>query len=79
MEWKLIETAPKDGSKFIGLMPDGLVYITHRQAYNIFGEQKEGGGCDVVGKRWGWSYEQSDAHVPCSPTHWMPLPEGPKE
>lgn len=71
-EWLPIETAPKDGSKFIGLCR-GLVYSVRWELYYDKWPHQDGGPT----YRGGWSAETWDQHMPCSPTHWMPLPSPP--
>jgi hypothetical protein len=62
-DWQPIETAPKDG--------------THILIYDAYGE------CSVVywftydnGNDCGWTYDGGDRF---DPSHWMPLPDPPKE
>jgi hypothetical protein len=74
MIWQSIETAPKDGTAFIGLWKD-CVYTVHYQKYYHKWPHEEGGPT----YRYGWSCETWDQHMPCSPTHWMPLPSCPTE
>lgn len=69
-EWLPIESAPKDGTKFIGLWR-GLPYAVHWQLYYEQWPHQEGGPT----YRGGWSAETWDRHMPCSPTHWILLPE----
>jgi len=71
--WRPIETAPKDGTDFIGLW-DGLAYTMRRQSYYEKFPHQEGGPT----YRYGWSAEVWDQHMPCWPTHWMPLPANPE-
>ena len=70
--WQDIATAPKDGTKFIGLMEFGLVFTTHRQAIHTYKEK--GLGFHPTKMDYCWSYEDGDSHNPCRPPHWMPLP-----
>lgn len=74
LKWRPIETAPKDGTEFIGLN-DGLVYTTHWHLYYDKWPFQEGGPT----YRGGWSRETWDQHSPCNPTHWMPLPPAPEK
>lgn len=79
MYWNKMETAPKDGTKFIGLMKDGLVFLTHRQSYHTYLTAKEmadtdGSGFHPTRMRYGWSYEDNSSHNPCNPIGWMPIP-----
>lgn len=66
MEWQPIETAPKDGKC--------LLYV----------ETDNGGEFHVLprDKRGDWIYEGEPTYCQCgyfNPTHWVPLPEPPKE
>lgn len=72
MEWRPIETAPKEETVFIGI-ENGLVYSTHWQKYYEKWPHEEGGPTYTGG----WSAETFDAHIPFRPTHWMPLPPAP--
>jgi hypothetical protein len=73
MEWRTIESAPKDGTHVL-LLADGLAIEGWWQAYKtFFGEEKSrwepatlnchGCGCCAGGDP--------------KPTHWMPLPVKP--
>jgi hypothetical protein len=70
--WQPIETAPKDGQQFIGLWR-GQVYTVSWVQYYVKWPHEEGGPTF----RGGWSAETWDQHMPCQPTHWMPLPPPP--
>lgn len=64
-EWQPIDTAPKDGSVFLGLW---------RSQNNIqFVSAKK----DQKGRGWTDPFELYDYNTKL--THWMPLPEPPKE
>lgn len=78
MEWQPIETAPKDGSKFIGLLSNGLILKTHWQAYNVY-MPRSGGGHYVSGKRYDWSCETDDALIGGDMIGWIPIPALPTE
>ena len=78
--WQPIETAPKDGTDIIVMHVHIETQIVHA-AFWIKGGADYGLDDDDTG--W-WSYDKSE----CSrikldnwltPTHWMPLPEPPKE
>jgi len=68
-EWRPIETAPKDATKI-------LLYYRDR----ILGQHLMGIGHWQLGpvdetypcRNWIWNYV-------CPPSHWMPLPEPPKD
>ena len=68
-EWKPIETAPKDGSRFLA-WHKGNVHFFRWQDF------KDGSDAPV-----GWRdnfiyvYPEGDAN---GPTHWMPLPKEPE-
>lgn len=65
-QWRPIETAPKDGTDFIGMRRDEnrlLVLTTRYRKYAY---------SDV------WENLEYDAVSPWSPSHWMPLPEPPR-
>lgn len=65
MEWKPIETAPKDGT-FI------LLFTAYGQIEGRW--EFDGWRQDVCSA----SYDMAYAYIECIPTHWMPLPEPPK-
>jgi hypothetical protein len=80
MEWQPISTAPKDGTEIIGM----YVHIETQVVHNVFwmGEDDtdEHGNADIG---W-WTYEYGEVGRLkldgwMTPTHWMPLPEPPKE
>lgn len=66
MTWQPIETAPKDGTGI-------LLYRRYEGKFlhlvDVGEWQKENEG----GPRWAWRYSTWE------PTHWMPLPDPPKE
>lgn len=69
MQWQRIETAPKDGSKFLGYWPD----------VSDFGQADN--ACEV--RTW-WNETEQRYESPFEtgswendPTAWMPLPEPP--
>lgn len=68
-EWQPIETAPKDGTAFIGLC-DGLVYRVKWAQYYVKWPHEEGGPTF----RGGWSAETSDQMFGCNPILWVPIP-----
>ena len=72
-EWQPIETAPKDGTAFIGF--DGRrPFLCTRQKYYVKYPHQDGGPTF----RDGFSGDYYDHISPESPTHWMPLPAPPK-
>jgi hypothetical protein len=63
MKWQLIETAPKDGTRFLAYQPVFGISIVCRQ--------DPGGGhyeCWVI---------DNPCRPACQPTHWQPLPATP--
>lgn len=71
-QWQPIETAPKDGTRFIGRRKDGLVFTYWNQAYYEKWPHEEGGPTF----RHDFTYDRGDAHMPDSSVkHWMPLHE----
>ena len=75
MEWQPIDTAPKDGSRFLGFTPFGVEMVKWNKRAAEYGPRQGWIGC-----------EQDSACLPesflrhaatCQPTHWMPLPEPP--
>ena len=63
MEWQPIETAPKDETEV-------LACRAGKKWRQVLGWQWGSGGCDGWYNSGGRNYD---------PTHWMPLPEPPKE
>lgn len=70
--WRPMESAPRDGSKFIGLCGD-LVFTCYRTTYNNF-EPNGDGSHRISGAYEGWSRIERDAVIPCNPTGWQHLP-----
>jgi hypothetical protein len=62
--WRTIETAPKDGS---------LVLLYLRIRVVTVGAWRE------IDARWGYDYRENDDRGDDSPTHWLPIPDPPKE
>ena len=71
MKWQPIETAPKDGSSFIGKHGSN-VFRTWWQAFYDKWPHEEGGPT----YRYAWAYCRGDAHMYTAPTHWIPMPDG---
>ena len=68
-EWQLIETAPKDGTEILGWLKEGKLAVVSfkvTKSQSFVGELRDS-------KSW-WK-----GNVTCTPTHWMPLPNPPKE
>ena len=68
-EWKPIETAPRDGTEFLAFYPKTLYGPA---AFYIVSLGADDPTNVMIEKR--NIYNQS-----CHPTHWMPLPNPPKE
>ena len=77
--WQPIETAPKDGTRFLGYIPEGInldrdnedkpEYIEHFLPVHWWG-----------GNKWYEpQFKVSSVLIGDRVTHWMPLPEPPKE
>ena len=68
-EWRTIDSAPKDGSAFLG-------YIPSRR-----GRIARGDVCPMHWSGWGggtWDSSTSGHHIHEEVTHWMPLPQPPE-
>jgi hypothetical protein len=83
-EWQPIDSAPKDGARFIGYGNptsghDAMAQETYWQDYGkgslAFDDFKNGKG--PKGAFW-WSEPVHNWTHSWKPTHWMPLPEPPK-
>lgn len=74
--WRPIESAPKDGSKFIAFRP--LAHLTHDPNIKIVRGVKHDNGCWDETVPSGFSSENYTDGA-CRATHWMPLPQPPKE
>lgn len=68
MEWQPIETAPKDGSRFIAWTG----YMTVSPV-----EWQEGGVISEEGFLLWWQDPAGGCLAEVRPTHWMPLPAPP--
>lgn len=70
MDWRPIETAPKDGTAFLAYLPNRDGWVA-RQDITILHYSGWGGGVwedqSCLGKR----------HLD-EPTHWAPLPDAPR-
>lgn len=74
MEWMPMETAPKDGTKFLAWWPTvtlGSIQFTYwdDQKYHVKPLPRF-----IYDGHWGASDSRSN-----QPTHWMPLPAPPEE
>lgn len=69
--WRLIKTAPKDGTKID-------LWVNNKRLTNVWWGKRS--------RSWlkgdSWCYECDDGWISniglSEPTHWMPIPEGPK-
>ena len=69
MNWQPISTAPKDGTRILvwnGSYASAVVY-----AHNLY-KNEDGWWLEDDGEQW-------DAFLYSEPTHWMPMPNPPKE
>ena len=72
-KWRPIESAPKDGTKFLALCQPRHIETGTPMSFHYI---------NVVWWRdkskniLGWRHTLNDSHA--EPTHWMPLPEPPK-
>lgn len=78
MEWKTIETAPKDGTKVLIVNDEGAMavagYVEQWYARTEFVRKaKDGDVYRTVREETGYW----DTDTAYCPTHWMPLPEAP--
>lgn len=85
MEWRPIDTAPKDGTPVLLFVP---AHQPHRwvtgqtwppETITVVGFWEAGGNYE--GDEAGWDAWPNDRGYPClypeHPTHWMPLPPAP--
>lgn len=69
--WQPIETAPKDGTKFLAYRP--LAHMTHDLHIKIVRGVPNNYGCWESTVPSGYSFENFTDGA-CRATHWMPLP-----
>ena len=74
MNWKPIETAPKDGTVCRLYIPQFVQ--SDKRLRNYAPGQREGYWIEEIGEWQVYTTITSDAILP---THWMPLPDPPKE
>lgn len=67
--WQPIETAPKDGTRFLGANDEGISITSWSDMWN--GTWTDEASTTDDGHGW-------YGHDNWIPTHWMPLPEPPK-
>lgn len=68
VKWQPIESAPKDGTAFLGYIPAHRGYVA-RQDIEVVHWTQWGGGA--------WENLSGFKIIPKGITHWMPLPEPP--
>jgi hypothetical protein len=75
MEWKAIETAPKDGTDVLLFFPDykRKVWLGHYLVRESFSNGK----LSYRNESWFISPTLLDSEKAPGPTHWMPIPLGP--
>jgi len=77
MEWKTIDTAPKDGTPFLGFDPthtEAKIYVlSYDPGVSYIGELESCSHDACYREYAGETYFQ------WNPTHWMPLPAPPKD
>jgi hypothetical protein len=75
-EWQPIETAPKDGTDFIGYIPTDGNYggVIGMRWIKPYTKKWDGREITFVGY---WAKSVNEQSV-CKPTHWIPLPKLPK-
>ena len=82
MEWQPIETAPKDGTKILVCLEDlprrpldADQWRSRRTtAYFLREDPEDPGDWVLAVPSWAWVHDDD-----CVPTHWMPLPDPPKD
>ncbi len=74
MEWKPIETAPKDGTKIDLWYPHGIGRVIDSYWHSI----QAWGRDEQIPADEGDPTEIAFVTLGCEPTHWMPLPEPPQ-
>lgn len=76
-EWQPIETAPKDGTSFIGLTKGGRATTMRYHEYAKGWKQNETGDWFADGYHMVLCEEDGDSICPRDATHWIPLPPPP--
>lgn len=74
--WQPIETAPKDGTKFLAYRP--LAHLTHDPQIRVVKGTPLNYGCWEATVPSGYSLENFTDGA-CRATHWQPLPAAPKQ
>lgn len=78
-DWQPIETAPKDGTHvLVGTFPEAPGIVSRTVAH-WFDSRSFGAKSGEAGWALSVNYDgEHSGHGVAAPTHWMPLPEGPK-
>jgi len=80
--WQPIETAPKDGTEVLGYRKDAHIFLMRWTSPESFCTDDELGALGDSGYVESWFYADFVAGGRLEgsevPTHWMPLPEGPR-
>lgn len=74
--WQPIETAPRDGTKFLAYRP--LAHLTHDPHIRVVKGTPHNYGCWEATVPPGYSLENFTDGA-CRATHWQPLPAAPKQ
>jgi hypothetical protein len=72
--WQPIETAPRDGTS---ILVAGGTITWHGPGTTVTLEEVSHVNWDGAG--WWVGNDEDGEHISCEPTHWMPLPQKPKE
>ena len=84
MKWKTMDSAPQDGTSFIGKMKSGLVFVVSRGKYRTFMSESEKiefraayGTTPFHPTRMteAWNRKDEGSLLPCDPVGWIPMPE----
>lgn len=75
MEWQTIETAPKDGTNILGYNGEDVTEMV----WEDWPDDNSHVGWCRAGFESGGMLDETHFRMEPEPTHWMPLPEPPKE
>lgn len=76
--WQPIETAPRDGTCFLAIIPDfgdNVMMICAKTIVKTVGDQDIPYTGFVLDNHWSTAF---DSHDEVEPTHWQPLPQPPQ-